>query len=248
MQAGDAQRAAARYTRLTMRVWEVADSPAPTATTWGLADENGVPVAMGATALGLMVGGVVEFVSGAQAGNPALTPPTPVNQVAVTGTGTGGNPTTVTVTVEAGLSAAPAAGDRFVVLSPATVDAEITGATVMLPTDLQAVYQPAADSSVTALGAAATYATAAPYIATGNVRRIVGTVISDQAGTLYVQQSPDGGNDWDVQTAVAVSAGDAAGAGTAFSVEVVAPTTRLYYVNGATAQAVFRLYAWVSPS
>jgi len=67
--------------------------------------------------------------------------------------------------------------------------------------------------------------------------RITGSVYADQPGTLYIQQSFDGTN-WDVQSTFSVSANTGQG----FSVEVVAPYVRVYYVNGATAQTVFRLY------
>jgi hypothetical protein len=72
-----------------------------------------------------------------------------------------------------------------------------------------------------------------------NTGRIVGTVLADQSGTLYVEQSPDNTN-WDVVDSFSVSAGSGIG----FSVEKVAQYTRVRYVNGATAQTAFRLYVW----
>jgi hypothetical protein len=69
--------------------------------------------------------------------------------------------------------------------------------------------------------------------------RIVGSVFADQAGTLYVEQSPDNAN-WDVVDSFSVSAN----AGFGFSVEKVCPYARVRYVNGATAQTVFRLYVF----
>lgn len=69
--------------------------------------------------------------------------------------------------------------------------------------------------------------------------RIVGSVFADQPGTLYVEQSPDGAN-WDVVESFPVSAN----AGLGFSVEKVVPYARVRYVNGATAQSVFRLYVY----
>jgi len=123
---------------------------------------------------------------------------------------------------------------------PVTVD----GSTIQQPTEIESAAQNALASTTTALGANATYTSAtldaAPW------RRLIGTVISDQAGTLYVQQSPDGTN-WDVQSSFSVAANDATGGGVGWSVEVVAPYARLYYVNGATGQTVFRLYAWGVP-
>ena len=67
--------------------------------------------------------------------------------------------------------------------------------------------------------------------------RIVGSCYSDQGGTLYVDQRNDGLN-WDVRSAFSYAAGSLMG----FSVEVVGNEARLVYVNGATAQTVFRLY------
>jgi hypothetical protein len=69
--------------------------------------------------------------------------------------------------------------------------------------------------------------------------RIVGSVYTDQPGTLCVEQSPDGVN-WDVVDCFSVSAGSGLG----FSVEKVCMYARVRYVNGATAQTVFRLYVY----
>jgi hypothetical protein len=74
---------------------------------------------------------------------------------------------------------------------------------------------------------------------TTNTGRLVGSVFADQAGTLYIEQSPDNTN-WDVVDSFSVSAN----AGLGFSVEKVVPYIRVRYVNGATAQTVFRLYAY----
>jgi hypothetical protein len=90
-------------------------------------------------------------------------------------------------------------------------------------------------STTTPLGANGTYTSGS--LTVSGYGRIVGTVFADQAGTLYIEQSSDGTN-WDASTGVSVSAGTPA----SFSVEVVAPTARVRYVNGATAQTAFRLY------
>ena len=93
------------------------------------------------------------------------------------------------------------------------------------------------DYTTTALAASASWTSAVDSDpATG---RIVGSVYADQAGTLYVEQSPNGTN-WDVVDSFSVSAG----AGLGFSVEKVCPYARVRYVNGATAQTVFRLYVY----
>ena len=93
------------------------------------------------------------------------------------------------------------------------------------------------DYRVTPLGANASWTSAVDSDpATG---RIVGSVYADQAGTLYIEQSPDNVN-WDIVDSFSVSAG----AGFGFSVEKVCPYARVRYVNGATAQTVFRLYVY----
>jgi hypothetical protein len=70
-------------------------------------------------------------------------------------------------------------------------------------------------------------------------RYICGSVYADQPGTLYVEQSPDGTN-WDLVDSYSVSAGT----GLKFSIEKVLPYARVRFVNGATAQTVFRLYVY----
>lgn len=69
--------------------------------------------------------------------------------------------------------------------------------------------------------------------------RIVGTVFADAAGTLIIEQSPDSTN-WDLQDSYSVQAN----VGLGFSVEKVASYARVRYVNGPTAQTVFRLYIY----
>lgn len=94
------------------------------------------------------------------------------------------------------------------------------------------------DATTAVLTASGTYTTANALLVGGNAR-ITGTVFADQAGTLNIDQSSDGTN-WDYSTSVTVTASTK----TNFSVEVVAPYARLRYVNGATIQTVFRLYAF----
>lgn len=94
------------------------------------------------------------------------------------------------------------------------------------------------DASTTALGASGTYNTPSPFTTAGSAK-VVGTVFTDQAGTVYVDQSSDGTN-WDATSSVSVTANTP----TSFSVEVVAPYGRLRYVNGATAQTKLRLYGF----
>ncbi|MEM4847321.1 MAG: hypothetical protein QW794_06160 [Thermosphaera sp.] len=72
-----------------------------------------------------------------------------------------------------------------------------------------------------------------------NYSKLYVTVFANQAGTLYVEQSPDGSN-WDVSESISVSAS----VGVAVVREIAARYCRVRYVNGATAQTVFRLYVW----
>lgn len=67
---------------------------------------------------------------------------------------------------------------------------------------------------------------------------VSGSVFSDQPGTLYVEQSFNNGTNWDVSVAINV----VANAGQGFNQPLEAPVARLRYVNGATAQGVFRLF------
>jgi len=93
------------------------------------------------------------------------------------------------------------------------------------------------DYTTTPLGANASWTSTvdnSPY-----TRYICGSVYADQAGTLYVEQSPDGTN-WDLVDSYSVSAGT----GLRFSVEKVLPYARVRFVNGATAQTTFRLYVY----
>lgn len=91
-------------------------------------------------------------------------------------------------------------------------------------------------SSNQSLGANATWTSGTKL--TDRADSIVGSVFADQAGTLYVDQSFDNTN-WDISESTAV----AAGAGTKFKHDLIAPHIRLRYVNGATAQGAFRLHA-----
>lgn len=91
-------------------------------------------------------------------------------------------------------------------------------------------------ATFTPLGGAATYT--GPTMLTDRYDTIAGTVFSDQAGTIHIQQSPDGTN-WDLDTFYAITASTGKG----FSETIVAPYYRITYVNGATPQTAFRLKA-----
>ncbi|MEM4430207.1 MAG: hypothetical protein QXM08_03525 [Thermofilaceae archaeon] len=121
-------------------------------------------------------------------------------------------------------------------------------ATIMVPVDIQAsaINVPVSHavrprelvaSTTTALAAGASWTS--PTVDMLNHSKLYVTVFADQAGTLYIEQSPDGTN-WDVSESISVSAG----AGVAVVREIAARYCRVRYVNGATAQTVFRLYVW----
>lgn len=75
---------------------------------------------------------------------------------------------------------------------------------------------------------------------TDRAQRIGGSVFTDQAGEILLQQSFDNGKNWDISTKVAVSAST----GTKFSEEVIAPLWRVIFKNTASSnQTVIRLYA-----
>jgi hypothetical protein len=93
------------------------------------------------------------------------------------------------------------------------------------------------DSTVTALGDGATYT--GDSKACDKYARIVGSIYTDHASTLYIDQSQDGTN-WDYYSDFAVTAST----GLAFSAEVVAPYCRMRVVNSAgAAQTALRSYA-----
>lgn len=90
--------------------------------------------------------------------------------------------------------------------------------------------------SVAALGGNATWTS--PVRFRDRHDTVAGTVFSDQAGTLNVEQSPDGTH-WDFDETVTVTAST----GASFSKTLVAPYWRLRYVNGSAAQGTFRIQA-----
>jgi hypothetical protein len=95
-------------------------------------------------------------------------------------------------------------------------------------------YTPTKDGLLAANGTASV----GPFVAEGS-DRVKGTIFSDQAGTLSIDQSFDGQN-WDLQTTYAITAN----AGRGFSEELVAPNVRVRFTNGSgTTAATVRLYA-----
>lgn len=73
---------------------------------------------------------------------------------------------------------------------------------------------------------------------TDRAQYIVGSVFSDQGGTVFIEQSFNGGENWDISNSHTVVAKEGQG----FKQEVLAPLVRIRYTNGATKQGEFRLY------
>jgi hypothetical protein len=72
------------------------------------------------------------------------------------------------------------------------------------------------------------------------VNKIYITCYSDQSGTIYVDYSPDGTN-WDSSESISYTGGTTSAIA---PIVVKSRYARIRYVNGATAQSVFRLYAY----
>lgn len=94
-------------------------------------------------------------------------------------------------------------------------------------------------STTTPLAASAVYNSGSLNVDGSNL--LTGSVYSDQAGSLAIQQSSDNTN-WDIVDTIAVSAAT----GVAINQQIYTPYARIVYTNGATAQTVFRLYVWAN--
>ena len=122
--------------------------------------------------------------------------------------------------------------------SDIAVPADIQYSAINVPIDIKNVKKDLAGSTTATLGANASV-TLGSWDAL-NYKYINISVFADQAGTLYIEQSPDNTN-WDISESISVSAN----VGQAISREIVARYVRVRYVNGATAQTKFRLYVWL---
>lgn len=92
-------------------------------------------------------------------------------------------------------------------------------------------------STIAPLAANGVYTSGSVPAAGAGGATIVGTVFSDQPGTVVVQQSYDETH-WDVQNSLPVTAN----VGVEINEPLYAPYFRVVYTNGATTQTVFRLY------
>jgi len=117
------------------------------------------------------------------------------------------------------------------------VPVDIQGAAINVPISHAVRPKELVASTTTALAANASWTSAS--IDMLNYSKLYVTVFADQAGTLYIEQSPNNIN-WDVSESISVSAN----AGVAVIREIAARYCRVRYVNGAAAQTVFRLYIW----
>jgi hypothetical protein len=128
------------------------------------------------------------------------------------------------------------------------VPVDIQSSFIQVPVDIQGQfvdlfvrrksYRTLVGSTTTALAANASI-TLGPWDAI-DYRSICISVFADQAGTLYIEQSPNNTN-WDVSEAISVSAN----VGQGIIREIAARYVRVRYVNGPAAQTVFRLYVWL---
>lgn len=132
-----------------------------------------------------------------------------------------------------------------------SVSSRIVGADIAVPTDQQSVLRQLVTLTTTLLGISAVFT--GPTVDAIQARRITGVAASDQTGTLHVEQSDDA-TTWNRATLYAVAGTDATDpdvdvglAGTAFfDFPVTQRYVRLVYVNGAVAQASFRLSGYLS--
>lgn len=118
---------------------------------------------------------------------------------------------------------------------------------IALGADIQAIYRPVAFATTTPLGGSATYSPNSGLgVDAGRYRRVTGKVFADVAGTLHVETADDNGGvagTWDpVVTPVTVGALTVV----TFDHTIPAQWVRLRYVNGASAQATFRLSGYLS--
>jgi hypothetical protein len=81
---------------------------------------------------------------------------------------------------------------------------------------------------------------ASVILLSGREDNVVGMVKTDQAGTLHIEQSIDGGQNWDLDKSIAVVANTT----TTFSEPILAPNVRIRMANTAgSGQTYLRLYA-----
>jgi hypothetical protein len=71
---------------------------------------------------------------------------------------------------------------------------------------------------------------------------ILGSVYADQAGKIFIEQSFDGEEHFDISAEYEVKAKEAVG----FKEMVIAPLFRVRYINGTTEQKEFRLFVRAS--
>ncbi len=79
------------------------------------------------------------------------------------------------------------------------------------------------------------FITLGPILA-GRSDKVVGSVFSDQDGTIFIEQSSDNEH-WDISTEYSITANDGKG----FSEDLLLSFIRIRFVNGSTNQNEFRL-------
>lgn len=73
----------------------------------------------------------------------------------------------------------------------------------------------------------------------GSADSLAGAVFADQPGTLFIEQSIDGGKNFDISTSYDISASDGKG----FSEPIFTSLVRIRFVNTGTVQTAFRIAA-----
>lgn len=130
-----------------------------------------------------------------------------------------------------------AGSEIFTQPNPAYI--QLRGSDVTLPVDKQTILRSQAFITTTALGADTPYTS--PSIDGLQYKRLTGKVFADQAGTLEIQHSDDG-TTWDTLTSISV----AASTPLSFDESIYTRYIRVNYINGITAQTVFRLSGYLS--
>ena len=93
-------------------------------------------------------------------------------------------------------------------------------------------------STTTPLGGAGIFIGATHSQAAGGYNTVRGTCTANQAGTLMIAMSGNGGTNFDGTVEYNLAANETL----MFSVDITAPHFHIVYTNGAAAQATFRLY------
>lgn len=127
--------------------------------------------------------------------------------------------------------------------SSANVNTTANGANISQPTDIKGVSKNLLFTTSANLGVSANYA--APTFDASAFKTILGFVMANQAGTIYVQESDDQISWYTTNTIAVTASTQTSVAGTnyynaqTFSQNLASKWFRIYYVNSTTAQTAF---------